>query len=83
MEIDDRICKVFKTCLEEQWPVDEVTDEMVQQQIEMVLVVAVMHDLDSKDLPKTSEAMAEYLQEIGAYVEEDDPEEFEGDEEES
>lgn len=82
MEIDDRICKVFKTCLEEQWTVDEVTDEMVQQQIEMVLVVAVMHDLDAKDLPKTSEAMAEYLQEIGAYVEEDDPDELEGDEEE-
>lgn len=61
MEIDDRICSIVKTCLKEQWPVDEVTDEMVKTQIEMILLAAVMHDMDDKHLPDTENAVAEYL----------------------
>lgn len=75
MEIDNRICEVVRTCLKEEWKVDEVTDDMVKQQIEMALMVTVMHDTDLFELPKTSNALGSYLREISVYVPEEDSEE--------
>lgn len=72
MEIDDKVANVVRTCLEEIWTVDKVTDEMVKAQIEMTLMIAVLYDLDTHDCPRTIEAMTKYYEDKGITLDEDE-----------
>ena len=68
MEIDADVVKVFHTYLQEVWPYAEVTDEMVREQIELILIISVFNETQKYDLPKSLGALYAYYG-----VEMDDP----------
>lgn len=74
MEIDTSVVELVRTCLKEVWGVEEVTNDKVKEMIEMTLSVAVLHDMDCFDLPKTTEALKQYLKEKGIPIDNEEPE---------
>ena len=60
MEIDNDAVKVFRTYLQEVWPKADVTDEMIREQIEMMLIVSVFNETQRYDLPKSLGALYDY-----------------------
>lgn len=60
MEIDADVVKVFRTYLEEVWPKAAVTDEMVRENIEMILMCSIVTELDKYPLPRTTGAVYDY-----------------------
>lgn len=60
MEINDDAVKVFRTYLEEVWPYAEVTDDMVREQIELLLVISVYNETEKYNLPTSLEALYAY-----------------------
>ena len=82
MEIDSSIVELMRTCLKEEWGTNVVSDVLVKTMIEMTLYVAIMHDMEQFDLPRTTEAMSKYLEERGIPVGDFDYEEGDSDEKE-
>lgn len=68
MEMDNDAVKVFRTYLQEVWPNVEVTDDMVREQIEMMIILSVFNETQKYNLPKSTGALYDYYG-----VEMDDP----------
>lgn len=62
MEIDPRVCEIFRHLLSQLWPGVEVTDEVLKWNIEMNLVAGMLLELDRHDLPEVEAELGDYVE---------------------